>query len=967
MRWGGSEGRGVSIASRVGPELAYGAGPRKAALGRRRGGSRHDRDPTILYALPTKTLTFLFTDIEGSTALLRRVGHETYADILAAHHALIRTDLAAHDGEEVGTQGDGFFAVFPSATACVSAAIGMQRALAAQRWPGDEHVRVRMGIHSGEASETVTGLVGLAIHRAARVAAVAHGGQILLSATAVALVRQSLPVGASVADLGPHRLKDLGQPEEIFQLNGAGLETVFSPLRSLDNPALANNLPAQSATFVGRDVEVDEVRRLVEAGRLVTLTGAGGSGKTRLALQVAAELLDGSGDGVWLVELAPVSDPEVVASAVGEVLGVASPAGRPALDALLDALEPQNILIVLDNCEHLIGECAKVAEAILRRCPQVHLMTTSREPLGIGGETIYRVPSLSLPGAQDGEGSPTADSDAVALFVDRVAAQGVELVLDQETGPLVASICRRLDGMPLAIELAAARMRSLSLASLHERLDQRFRLLTGGGRNALPRQQTLRATVDWSYSLLNGPEQSVLLRLSVFVEGFDLEAAEAVCGFGDIEAFDVTDLLGSLVDKSLVVAEPDGGVLRYRLLETIRQFAGERLVELDTDEAASVAAAHCAHFLSVAERAAPHLAGPDQAQWLARLETERANVRRAIQHAAGEDDGTGLALRFAVALRRYLWARERGEAGLALFTPVLERQDAHSDPELLAGALVTITFVARNVDTAMAKRVGAQAVELARKVDNPALLTQSLAMFCCACYFTGDHKEGLPFGAEAVDLARALQDDVLLGESLVMYMLCSRRVQPDHTDELIAEALACTRRSGDRFLTMILRNNAAVYAIESGDMTAARAHLEEARRAMPPNAVIMNNISINLAWVLREEGDADSSARVFGDSLRLSRRTGDHPGSAYCCLGLACLAGDRGDGPLGAVLHGISQAFFDRTGEPCQEPEDTYRLRSTTEIRSQLEEEEFERLYAEGEQLHVDEALTVALKSISPA
>ena len=445
--------------------------------------------------MSVETLAFLFTDIEGSTALLRRLGEDVYAQVLAGHHALIRSALAAHDGREVDTQGDAFFAVFSSPRGCVAAVLQMQQALDAHAWPGGERVRVRMGIHCGEAARTATGLVGLEVHRAARVAAVAYGGQVLVSETTAALVRDWLPPGAALADLGLHRLKDLGRPERIFQLQAAGLQAEFPPLRSLGNPALPNNLPAQLSTFIGRDREVSEVRALVESCRLVTLTGAGGAGKTRLGLQVAAELLDGSGDGVWLAELAAVTDEDAVPAAISQALRLAVNPGRPALEALLDALAPQDVLIVVDNCEHLIGGSAKTADAIVRRCPRVHLLATSREPLGIGGETIYRVPSMSLPGPDD-TGPPAAgSSDAVALFADRARAHGVGLPVDEQTGSLVVSVCRRLDGMPLAIELAAARLRTMSLSELHDRLDQRFRLLTGGSRTALERQQTLRAAV----------------------------------------------------------------------------------------------------------------------------------------------------------------------------------------------------------------------------------------------------------------------------------------------------------------------------------------------------------------------------------------------------------------------------------------------------------------------------------------
>ena len=631
--------------------------------------------------MSVETFTFLFTDIEGSTALLRRLRESLYAQVLADHRSLIRSGLTAHGGREVDTQGDGLFAVFSSPSACLAAVIDMQEALETHAWAGQEHVRVRMGIHTGEASQTATGLVGLDVHRAARVAAVGYGGQILLSETAAALVRDSLPADAALKDLGVHRLKDLGRPERIFQLQAPGLQAEFPPLRSLGNPALLNNLPAQLSTFIGRDRELSEVRALAESSRMVTLTGAGGCGKTRLSLQVAAEMLDGAGDGVWLVELAAVSDPDAVPSAISGALGIAPRPGRPALEALLDALGPQDILIVLDNCEHLIDACAKTADALIRRCPRVHLVATSREPLGITGETIYRVPSLSLP-ASDGSVAPES-SDAVALFVDRARAQGAGLTVNEETLPVIVSVCRRLDGLPLAIELAAARLRSLSLDGLHDRLDQRFRLLTGGSRTALARQQTLRATVDWSHSLLNGAEQMLLRRLSVFAETFDLDAAEAVCGFGDIAVFDVAELLGALVDKSLVVAEPAGGALRYRLLETIRQFAAERLAEAGEDEAAAVAAAHGRHYLSVAEAAAPHLRGSGPGQLVrpaGRRSGEPAACGPVCRPASRAGPSRSCAWPWPWTVTG--WRGSQGGEALALLTPALERPDARADPVL---------------------------------------------------------------------------------------------------------------------------------------------------------------------------------------------------------------------------------------------------------------------------------------------
>ena len=902
-----------------------------------------------------ETFTFLFTDIEGSTALLRRLREGLYAQVLADLRSLIRSGLSAHGGREMDTQGDGLFAVFSSPSACLAAVIDMQKALETHAWPGQEQVRVRMGIHTGEASKTATGLVGLDVHRAARVAAVGYGGQVLLSEAAATLVRDWIPAEAALRDLGVHRLKDLGRPEHMFQLQVPGLQAEFPPLRSLGNPALPNNLPAQLSTFIGRDRELSEVRALAESSRMVTLTGAGGCGKTRLSLQLAAEMLDGAGDGVWLVELAAVSDPDAVPSAISGALGIAPWPGRAALEALLDALGPQDILIVLDNCEHLIDACAKTADALLRRCPRVHLVATSREPLGINGETIYRVPSLSLP-ASDGSVAPES-SDAVALFVDRARAQGARLTVNEETLPVIVSVCRRLDGLPLAIELAAARLRSLSLDGLHDRLDQRFRLLTGGSRTALARQQTLRATVDWSHSLLNGAEQMLLRRLSVFAETFDLDAAEAVCGFGDIAAFDVAELIGALVDKSLVVAEPAGGALRYRLLETIRQFAAERLAEAGEDEAAAVAAAHGRHYLSVAEAAAPHLRGSDQGNWFARLDADQANLWRAARYASSVPGGTEQVLRLAVTLDRYWMARGRGEEALAPLTPALERPDARADPVLFARALIVAALVSRVSDIASARRYGEQAVEFARQLDDTRLLIQALAVLASACYFAGAAERGLPLGQEAVERARSLGDDVLLAEALSGYLMCVDLVDPVRSGELFDEAIACTQRSGDQLFACVIHNNAGVHALRVGDIPAARAHLEAAARASQATGENSDSVAINLGWVRRQDGDHDAARSSFQAALRMSRRSGKRFDIAYAVLGLACLAADAGEWSQACVLHGVAQAALDRTGEAWQEPEVRYRRESLAQVRAHLSPEQSERDYARGLALSSEEIL----------
>ncbi|HLK74372.1 MAG TPA: adenylate/guanylate cyclase domain-containing protein [Streptosporangiaceae bacterium] len=905
-----------------------------------------------------ETLTFLFTDIEGSTALLQRLGDGDYGWVLADHQALIRAALAGHDGTEVDTQGDAFFAVFSSPTACVTAVIEMQRALETRAWPGGEQVRVRMGVHTGEAATTATGaLVGLDVHRAARVAAIAYGGQVLLSETAAVLVRDSLPPGASLTDLGAQRLKDLGRPERIFQLNAPGLPAGFPPPRSLGNPALPNNLPAQLSAFIGRDREMSDVRALAGSSRLVTLTGTGGSGKTRLALQVAAELLDGAGDGVWLVELAAVTDGEAVPAAICAALGIGEQPGRAVLDGLLDALAFQFVLIVLDNCEHLIGACAKTAEAVLRRCPGVHLLVTSREPLGIGGESIYRVPPLSLPEPADPD---PASCDAIGLLAERAREQGVDLPLDEETVRLMVSVCGRLDGLPLAIELAAARLRSLSLASLRDRLDQRFRLLTGGSRTALARQQTLRATVDWSYSLLNPAEQALLRLLSVFAGDYDLDAVEAVCGSGDIEAFDTADLLGSLVDKSLVVAEPAGETLRYRLLETIRQFAAERLAEAG-DEPVAARAAHGRYFLALAETAGPYLEGADQGRWFARLDADYANLRRAAEHAAGHPDGTARVLRYVVALRGYWLARSRCRDALGLLLPVLDRPEAGADPRLFGAALVTVTCIAPQVDIAPARQYGGQAVELARQLGDDRLLADALGMLAAMHFFAGEPDRGLRLSREAVDRARRLGDDVLLGRSLMICLLAGDLIERAQSARLLAEAISCASRSGNQLLLSFLHNNAADHALRAGDIPAARTHLDQAAQAARATGQENPAAAANLGWADREAGHPDEARSWFEACLRIARRNGAQPVIACAVLGLACVAADRGDWDRSALLLGVAQAFLDRSGEPWQELETRYRQDTMAQVRAHLGDEPFDRAYARGMALSADEALPATL------
>ncbi|HTT87451.1 MAG TPA: tetratricopeptide repeat protein, partial [Acidimicrobiales bacterium] len=848
---------------------------------------------------------------------------------------------------------------FDDAHQAVQAAVRAQQDLSGAQWPEGIAVRVRMALHSGTCDERDGDYFGPTVNRVARLEAVAHGGQIVLSGVTAEVVRSQLPNGASLLDLGEHRLKDLGQPEHVYQLAARGSDQQFPPLRSLDNPVLRNNLPAQLATFIGRGRELAELRRMVESDRLVTVTGAGGSGKTRLALQVAADVLDGYADGVWLVELATTLDGGDVPRTVSDVLGFTIRPGQPVIEELVDALVPQQVLVVLDNCEHLIDACAQVAVAILRRCRNVHVLVTSREPLGTPGETIYRVPSLSLP-----EGNDLSDlegSDAMALFVERARSQGVEPIVDESTASLLRSVCRRLDGMPLAIELAAARTRSLSLADVHDLLDQRFRLLTGGNRGALERQQTLRATVDWSYRLLKPAEQSILRRLSVFAEDFDVEAARRTCSLDDIEPFDVTTVLGSLVDKSLVVAEPSGGAIRYRLLETIRQFAAEHLAEREPGEPAAVAEAHCRHFLALCESVAPGLLEPDQGACLARLDIEFANIRRAIEHTVADPALTTLTLRFAVALSSFWRMRSRTREGFSLFRPVLERPEATVEPRLYLGALIATAINARPVDIQAALELAERADDVARTLDDQAISTLASVVLGATRYFAGDPEGGYALGQANLERARALGDDTVLAMTLGLCIMASEAVDSTRTDAFFAEEIACLERSGNLFFMTDVRNTAGVHALHRGDIAMARQHLETAARVVDALQLQMYHVRINLGLVAREEGDLPVAISLLNEALQISRRSGDRFGLAYSVLGLATVAVDLADWERAAELHGVAQNFLNEIGQPWLLYYGPLRDASLGTLRAHLGEDRFQLLYDKGVAASHAAAVAIAL------
>lgn len=544
-----------------------------------------------------RTITFLLTDIEGSTKLWEN-NPERMPLVLTRHDALATELIAQNRGMLVKSRGEGdsLFCVFDQAEDAIAAALAMQRAFVSEEWPDPIQIRVRMAIHTGEAHLREGDYYGSTVNRCARLRAVAHGGQIVLSGATQEVIGTVLPEQASLSDLGQHRLKDLQQPEHIWQVLHPELPSEFPPLLSLN--AAQHNLPQQTTSFIGRSAEIDSLRQQLKTARLLTLAGIGGTGKTRLALQLGAEMLGQFTDGVWFVELAAISDETLVAQAVATALQIQEEPGSPLLDTLTDKLRNKQVLIIQDNCEHLISACARLISTLLRNCPGLRVIATSREALSVQGETLFRIAALSLP---DPNNLPGVDKlleyEAVRLFVERAGAVSQSFELNEQNAVSVAQICGRLDGIPLAIELAAARVRVLPVEQIASRLDDCFRLLTGGSRTGLAHHQTLRAAIDWSYQLLTDTERSLLARLSVFAGGWPLEAAESICPGEGLEDWEVLDVLASLVDKSLVLYEQT--LDRYRLLETVRQYSREKLQALNEEE--KTGQRHAEHFLAKAQ------------------------------------------------------------------------------------------------------------------------------------------------------------------------------------------------------------------------------------------------------------------------------------------------------------------------------------------------------------------------------
>jgi len=828
--------------------------------------------------------TLLFTDIEGSTLLWEKEG-ERMSRALAGHDALSKAAVECNRGIVVKMTGDGMYAAFADAVDALNAALMLQQSLEDPKATNGISFRVRYGLHLGIVERREDDLFGSPVNRAARVMKAAHGGQILLSQAVVDRIGECLPPPVSLRDLGSVRLRDLATSEHVYQLVHPDLRQDFPALRSLE--ATPNNLPQQVTSFIGRGRELAEIKELLESTRLLTLLGMGGLGKTRLSLQIGADVLEKYPDGVWFVDLAPIKDPSLVPNAAAQVLGLREEHGKSLTQTLCEHLKQHKLLFVLDNCEHLVGACASLADALLHSGPDVRILATSREALHIRGEQTYQVLPLKAPDAKAGVES-LLRSDAVQLFVERARLQKPRFALNERDAPAVAELCARLDGIPLAIELAAARMRSLSIGEINARLHDRFKLLTGGSRVALERQQTLRALVTWSYDLLHEREQMLLDRLSVFAGGFDLPAAEAICGSDPLVPEDVVDLLSSLVDKSLVMVEQGEGFSRYGLLETIREFAREHLTKrydlqntirefaqdrlVDRGDVAATAARHCDYYLGVAKAARKQLEGPEQAEWTRRLEVELDNLRAAIALALAGGVDPVLAVKFEVALMRFRILRgysteARNNVRAALELPGIREPNVARGHALYVGGVLATN----QSDYGEATKMLTECLEIRRGLGNPRETAAALSTLATLHLQQDDLARARDYEQEAIAIFRAVEDPI--GEAIGLLNLGEMSVrQADFggAQELFEQCLVIARSVKHQELESDCERNLGELALNAGNLPAAQARFARSLKVCR-DAEDKRGEAITL-WRLGKtdaaSGDLDSARKKLTKALR---------------------------------------------------------------------------------------------------
>ncbi len=908
--------------------------------------------------LPTGTVTFLFTDIEGST---QRWEHDRDAMrvAVARHDVLMRKAIESHRGYVFKTVGDAFCAAFSRADDALAAALAAQHELNAEDFADIKGLRVRMGLHAGEADERDGDYFGPAVNRVARLMSIGHGGQVLISAAVEHALHDALPSGATLIDLGLRRLKDLTQPEQVWQLTIAGLPSEFPPLNSLD--ARANNLPIQLTNLLGRERDLEEVKSLIDSHRLVTLAGAGGIGKTRLALQAAADLIDRYADGVWFADLAPISDPELVASVVAKVVGMAQAEQRRVDEAIPQWLKRKQLLLILDNCEHVIQAAAGLAAAVLGTAPQVRIVATSRQALGIGGEVVYRLPSLALPEAVAGLSAETASAyGAIALFVDRAAASDTRFVLSDDNAAIVAEICRRLDGIPLAIELAAARVRVLSISNLAQRLNERFKILTGGNRTALPRQKTLVALIDWSYGLLTPQEQTLFNRIGIFAGGFSLDAATAVCAGEGLDENDILNLLSSLTDKSLVVADTGGDEERYRLLESTRAYALEKLSV--AGERKRIARRHGEYFRDQAQAADVRYGMGSAAAWLVSMELELDNYRAALAWALDQRNDLLLGGTLVGALGDFWFYGGLNAEGQRWVQAAFGALGEQAPDDIAAGLWFTLYILS---DGRQAYDAAQRAFELYERVGDQRGMITALHSLGVSLYQLGRLEASEEVLRRSLVLAREVGDSRGAAHSTnALGYVLGQRGDVDAARSCFEEALAAHIRSGDDGGRAIALRNLAELEFAQGEVAKAVALGSEglAIELRGKNLLHQTWCYANLAAyhvALDQLKDARSNAR---QALLLAQKMQREFQSAVGIQHLALIAALSDDIHRAARLLGYADKWYREEGGERELTERWGYVRLMERLHARLKEDELAALLVEGSKLKEAEAVEEALE-----
>jgi predicted ATPase/class 3 adenylate cyclase/DNA-binding CsgD family transcriptional regulator len=915
-------------------------------------------------------VTLLFTGIDGGIRL-READRDAMAAQLARYDRIVREQVEASGGRVFKTAGEAHRAVFADPAAALSSAVAIQRAVCAESWAPGLPVRVCIALHSGACAKRDGEYAGPVVNRAARLLDIGHGGQVLVSAAAYALLAERLPAGTGLRDLGEQRLRDLGRAERVFQVTAPGLAEEFGALRSLDNPALRHNLPSQATSFVGRTAELAELRALISGGsRLVTITGPGGIGKSRLALQAAAGSLDGTSDGAWLAELAPVTEPGLVTRTAAAALRVSETPGRPVLDTLTSDLGGRDLLLILDNAEQVLGAVAELADAVIRSCPRVTLLVTSREPLGIRGEHVFRITGLPVPPADLIAPDRLADFESVQLFTEHAALHQRGYTLADADAAAVAAICVRLDGIPLALELAAARLGPLSVPEINDRLDQRFRLLTTGNRTALPRHQTLRALIDWSYDLLSPEERTVLDRLSVFAGGWTLDAAEAVTPGGDVTQWQVLDLLAALVGKSLVQAEVIRGSTRYRLLETVRHYAAERLALRGGSDRQDARVAHRDHYLALVESAAVRLRGPEELRWLDQVEAEFDNIRAALAFGIADPDSAEPGLRLAAGLKWFCFMRGHSAEIIEALSVLLGRPDARQPTRNRARGLAASCHLLNNFGPNPAiPSMAEEAITIARGLGDDFLAADALCALCWFTFLAGDLPAALATIDEAVTLARSAGNPHLLTTAL-----SHRAAFKGEAGDLDAasvdtrEVLALARAGGDNYVLAITLVNLGIDQVAARELQAGVAYLQEALRVCEAHGYqhVAAAVAANLGFAYLIEGDVTGARRLFISVLDTARATGEKTFVHVVILGLAIAVGADGDSAVAATLHGAADYLYEQAGQAFDTVEAGLRAGDHARLIGELGQAAFDAARQHGRTLSQADAVTLAEGTAQP-